>query len=122
MTEHKDSSAMVEETTPVVDTSTPEPQPPRNAKNNGTVLSVVAIAIALAVGAGLYMYGKHQAQQQAAASQASFSDCSFLSKALPCGFSKELLLRIFRRSFIALLTSLLMSFTLLPIASAIGLC
>ncbi|MEN5018667.1 uroporphyrinogen-III C-methyltransferase [Erwinia sp. Eh17-17] len=70
MTEHKDSSAMVEETTPVVDTSTPEPQPPRNAKNNGTVLSVVAIAIALAVGAGLYMYGKHQAQQQAAASQA----------------------------------------------------
>ncbi|MBD8165446.1 uroporphyrinogen-III C-methyltransferase [Erwinia persicina] len=80
MTEHKDSSAMVEETTPVVDTSTPEPQPPRKAKNSGTVLGVVAIAIALAVGAGLYMYGQHQAQQQAAASQALASQLSDLQQ------------------------------------------
>ncbi|AXU96871.1 uroporphyrinogen-III C-methyltransferase [Erwinia persicina] len=80
MTEHKDSSAMVEETTPVVDTSTREPQPPRKAKNSGTVLGVVAIAIALAVGAGLYMYGKHQAQQQAAASEALASQLSDLQQ------------------------------------------
>lgn len=80
MTEHKDSSAMVEDTTPVVDTSTHEPQPPRKAKNSGTVLGVVAIAIALAVGAGLYMYGKHQAQQQAAASEALASQLSDLQQ------------------------------------------
>lgn len=80
MTEHKDSSAMVEETTPVVDTSTREPQTPRKAKNSGTVLGVVAIAIALAVGAGLYMYGKHQAQQQAAASEALASQLSDLQQ------------------------------------------
>ena len=70
MTEHKDSSAMVEETTPAVDNSTSESQPPRKVKNNGVVLGAVAIAIALAMGAGLSLYGNHQIQQQAAASQA----------------------------------------------------
>lgn len=72
MTEHKDSSAMVEETTPAVDNSTSEsPSPsPRKVKNSGAVLGAVAIAIALAVGAGLYLYGNHQIQQQAAASKA----------------------------------------------------
>ncbi|WP_431022286.1 uroporphyrinogen-III C-methyltransferase [Erwinia rhapontici] len=70
MTEHKDSSAMVEETTPAVDNSTSESQSPRKVKNSGVVLGAVAIAIALAVGAGLSMYGNHQIQQQAAASQA----------------------------------------------------
>ncbi|WP_455815608.1 uroporphyrinogen-III C-methyltransferase [Pseudomonas graminis] len=70
MTEHKDSSAMVEETTPAVNNSTSESQPPRKVKNSGAVLGAVAIAIALAVGAGLYLYGNHQIQQQAAANQA----------------------------------------------------
>ncbi|MFK8258906.1 uroporphyrinogen-III C-methyltransferase [Erwinia sp. AnSW2-5] len=70
MTEHKDSSAMVEETTPAVDNSTSESPSPRKVKNSGAVLGTVAIAIALAVGAGLYLYGNHQIQQQAAASQA----------------------------------------------------
>lgn len=70
MTEHKDSSAMVEETTPAVDNSTSESQAPRKVKNSGVVLGAVAIAIALAVGAGLSLYGNHQIQQQAAASQA----------------------------------------------------
>ncbi|VTT27776.1 uroporphyrinogen-III methyltransferase [Klebsiella pneumoniae] len=80
MTEHKDSSAMVEETTPAVETSTPESTPARKAKNSATVLSIVAIAIALAVGGGLYMYGKHQAQQQAAASQALAAQLSELQQ------------------------------------------
>ncbi|GAJ90228.1 uroporphyrinogen-III C-methyltransferase [Erwinia amylovora NBRC 12687 = CFBP 1232] len=69
MTEHKASSAMVEETTPAVETSTSQPQPPPETRRSGVVPGVIAIAIALAVGAGLYMYGKHQAQLQTAASQ-----------------------------------------------------
>ncbi|ADP11077.1 putative uroporphyrinogen III C-methyltransferase [Erwinia sp. Ejp617] len=69
MTEHKASSAMVEETTPAVETSTNEPQPPPEARRSGMVPGVVAIAIALAVGAGLYMYGNHQAQRLTAANQ-----------------------------------------------------
>ena len=44
------------------------------------MLSIVAIAIALAVGGGLYMYGKHQAQQQAAASQALAAQLSDLQQ------------------------------------------
>ncbi|MCK8424262.1 uroporphyrinogen-III C-methyltransferase [Erwinia amylovora] len=67
MTEHKASSAMVEETTPAVETSTSQPQPPPETRRSGVVPGVIAIA--LAVGAGLYMYGKHQAQLQTAASQ-----------------------------------------------------
>ena len=70
MTEHKDSSAMVEETTPAVDNSTSESPSPRKVKNSGVVLGAVAIAIALAMGVGLSLYGNHQIQQQAAASQA----------------------------------------------------
>lgn len=66
MTEQKDSSAMVDETTPAVETSTPEP---RKSKSTGTALGILAIAIALAIGVGLYINGKHQAQQQAAANQ-----------------------------------------------------
>ncbi|QKJ89157.1 uroporphyrinogen-III C-methyltransferase [Paramixta manurensis] len=71
MTEQKDSSAMVEETTPAVETTTPPEQPePRKSKNTGTALGVLAIVIALALGAGLYINGKHQLQLQADASQA----------------------------------------------------
>lgn len=69
MTEQKNSSAMVEETTPAGETTTAEQKPPRKPKNTGTALGVLAIAIALAIGVGLYINGKHQAQQQAAANQ-----------------------------------------------------
>ena len=70
MTEQKASSAMVEETTPAVDNTTPPAaKPPRNSKNSGAVLGAVAIVIALALGAGLYLYGKHQADLQAQTNQ-----------------------------------------------------
>ncbi|CAO95256.1 uroporphyrinogen-III C-methyltransferase [Erwinia tasmaniensis] len=80
MTEHKDSSAMVEETTPAVETSAAEPQQPSQGGRSGTVLGAVAIAIALAVGAGLYMYGKHQAQLQAETNQSLAAQLSGLQK------------------------------------------
>ncbi|CCG85592.1 uroporphyrinogen-III C-methyltransferase [Erwinia piriflorinigrans] len=80
MTEHKDSSAMVEETTPAVETSASEPQPPSQAGRSGKVLGAVAIAIALAVGAGLYMYGKHQAQLQAVTNQTLAAQLSELQQ------------------------------------------
>ncbi|MDF2043476.1 MULTISPECIES: uroporphyrinogen-III C-methyltransferase [unclassified Pantoea] len=70
MTEQKDSSAMVEETTPAVDrSSSSNSTPPRNAKKGGMVLGAVAIVIALAMGAGLYQNGKHQADLQAQTNQ-----------------------------------------------------
>ncbi|EFM18804.1 MULTISPECIES: uroporphyrinogen-III C-methyltransferase [unclassified Pantoea] len=70
MTEQKDSSAMVEETTPAVDRSSSSNSiPPRNAKKGGMVLGAVAIVIALAMGAGLYLNGKHQADLQAQTNQ-----------------------------------------------------
>jgi len=69
MTEQKDSSAMVEETTPQVKASTSGQPPSDKAKNHGVVLGAVAIAIALALGVGLWLNGKHQAAQQEAARQ-----------------------------------------------------
>jgi len=70
MTEQKDSSAMVEETTPAVDRSSSSTStPPQNAKKGGMVLGAVAIVIALAMGAGLYLNGKHQADLQAQTNQ-----------------------------------------------------
>ncbi|WP_267372587.1 MULTISPECIES: uroporphyrinogen-III C-methyltransferase [unclassified Pantoea] len=70
MTEQKDSSAMVEETTPAVDRSlSSNDTPPRNANKGGMALGAVAIVIALAMGAGLYLYGKHQADLQAQTNQ-----------------------------------------------------
>jgi len=69
MTEQKDSSAMVEETTPQVKASTSGQSPSDKAKNHGVVLGAVAIAIALALGVGLWLNGKHQAAQQEAARQ-----------------------------------------------------
>ncbi|MCU5772202.1 uroporphyrinogen-III C-methyltransferase [Erwiniaceae bacterium BAC15a-03b] len=71
MTEQKDSSAMVEETTPAVETTAPaEQKPPRKSKNSGMALGALAIVIALALGAGLYINAKHQAQLQTEATQA----------------------------------------------------
>jgi uroporphyrin-III C-methyltransferase len=70
MTEQKDSSAMVEETTPAVDRSlSSNDTPPRNPNKGGMALGAVAIVIALAMGAGLYLYGKHQADLQAQTNQ-----------------------------------------------------
>lgn len=70
MTEQKDSSAMVEETTPAVDHSpSSSNKSPRNHKNGALVLGAVAIAIALAMGAGLYLNGKHQTDLQAQTNQ-----------------------------------------------------
>ncbi|WP_034918627.1 uroporphyrinogen-III C-methyltransferase [Erwinia sp. 9145] len=80
MTEHKDASASIEETTPAVETSLAEKKPPRKTKNTSTALAVLAIAIALAVGAGLYIHGKQQADRQAAASEALASQLSDLQQ------------------------------------------
>lgn len=80
MTEQKNSSAMVEETTPVGEITTAEQKPPRKPKNTGTALGVLAIAIALAIGVGLYINGKHQAQQQAAANQTLANQLSDLQQ------------------------------------------
>ncbi|WP_342754450.1 uroporphyrinogen-III C-methyltransferase [Pantoea sp. MBD-2R] len=70
MTEQKDSSALVEETPPAVETSTPEKKPGRKPRNTATALAVLAIAIAVASGVGLYINAQHQARQQTAANQA----------------------------------------------------
>jgi len=70
MTEPKDTSAMVEEVTPVEKISTSGQPPSDKSNNKGVVLGAVAIAIALALGAGLWLNGKHLATQQEAARQA----------------------------------------------------
>lgn len=81
MTEQKDSSAMVEETTPAVERSpSASNKPPRNNKNGGMVLGAVAIVIALAIGAGLYLNGKHQADLQAQTNQSLSEQLSALQQ------------------------------------------
>lgn len=81
MTEQKDSSAMVEETTPAVERSpSASNTPPRNNKNGGMVLGAVAIVIALAIGAGLYLNGKHQADLQAQTNQSLSEQLSALQQ------------------------------------------
>lgn len=70
MTEQKDSSVLVEETPPAVETSTQEKKPGRKPRNTAPALAVLAIAIALASGVGLYINAQHQARQQTAANQA----------------------------------------------------
>lgn len=70
MTEQKNSSAMVEKTTPAVETANnSSPTPPQKGRNGAMALGAVAIVIALAIGAGLYLNAKHQSEQQAAATQ-----------------------------------------------------
>ena len=65
MTEQEKTSAVVEETREVVDT-TPQSVTVEKKSNNSTalILSAVAIAIALAAGVGLYGWGKQQAVNQ----------------------------------------------------------
>ena len=66
MTEQKDTSAMVEETTPAVESAPLPEQPPQKNRSGiaGIALGAIAIAIALALGAGLYSYGKHEVAAQ----------------------------------------------------------
>ncbi|WP_058911777.1 uroporphyrinogen-III C-methyltransferase [Entomohabitans teleogrylli] len=92
MTEQKDASAMVEETTPAT-AATPQPenadktpqpektQKPSRSGTAGIALGAIAIAIALAAGAGLYSWGKSQATAQSAASDALASQLTSLQKA-----------------------------------------
>jgi len=82
MTEQKDASAMVEETTSADKPSTQPGKPPRDKKRDGKVLSAVAIVIALAIGAGLYLNGKHQADSQAQTNQALSEQLSALQQQL----------------------------------------
>ncbi len=91
MTEHQDSSAMVEETTPAAESVTSGKQPPKKTRNRGVIVGGVAIAIALALGAGLYLNDKHQASQQSAATQALEDQLSELRQQM--GTNKQALLR-----------------------------
>ncbi|MGB7801879.1 uroporphyrinogen-III C-methyltransferase [Buttiauxella sp.] len=82
MTEQQNTSAMVEETTPAVE-STPLPeQPPQKNRIGmaGIALGAIAIAIALALGGGLYSYGKHQAAAQNANTDALATQLTALQK------------------------------------------
>ncbi|SMG58175.1 uroporphyrinogen-III C-methyltransferase [Cedecea sp. NFIX57] len=82
MTEQNTSSAIVEETTPAVETpSQPEPSPKKNRSGMaGIALGAIAIAIALALGGGLYSYGKHQVSTQTATSDALANQLIALQK------------------------------------------
>ncbi|MCH9271376.1 uroporphyrinogen-III C-methyltransferase [Pantoea ananatis] len=81
MTEQKDTSAVVDETTPAVDRpSSTQEKSPRNRNNGGMVLGAVAIVIALAIGAGLYLNDKHQAELQAQTNQELSDQLSTLQK------------------------------------------
>ncbi|NIG81455.1 uroporphyrinogen-III C-methyltransferase [Klebsiella sp. Ap-873] len=82
MTEQNTSSAIVEETTPAVETpSQPEPSPKKNRSGvAGIALGAIAIAIALALGGGLYSYGKHQVSTQTATSDALANQLIALQK------------------------------------------
>jgi uroporphyrin-3 C-methyltransferase len=82
MTEQHNTSAMVEETKPAVE-STPLPeQPPQKNRSGiaGIALGAIAIAIALALGGGLYSYGKHQAAAQNANTDALATQLTALQK------------------------------------------
>jgi uroporphyrin-3 C-methyltransferase len=82
MTEQNTSSAMVEETKPAVESTSPPAQPPQKNRSGvaGIALGAIAIAIALALGAGLYSYGKHQASTQTATNDAITTELTALQK------------------------------------------
>jgi uroporphyrin-3 C-methyltransferase len=82
MTEQNTSSAMVEETKPAVESTSPPAKPPQKNRSGvaGIALGAIAIAIALALGAGLYSYGKHQASAQTATNDALTTELTALQK------------------------------------------
>lgn len=80
MTEQKDSSAMPEETTPEVKTSTPGESHSDKTNNHGSVLAAVAIAVALALGVGLWLNGKNQVSQQEEARKALATEIADLKQ------------------------------------------
>jgi uroporphyrin-3 C-methyltransferase len=82
MTEQKNTSAMVEETTPAVESAPLPEQPPQKNRSGiaGIALGAIAIAIALALGGGLYNYGKHQAAAQNANTDALATQLTALQK------------------------------------------
>lgn len=82
MTEQEKTSAVVEETREVVDTTSQPVATEKKSKNNtALILSAVAIAIALAAGVGLYGWGKQQAVNQTATSDALANQLTALQKA-----------------------------------------
>lgn len=82
MTEQKNTSAMVEETTPAVESAPLPEQPPQKNRSGiaGIALGAIAIAIALALGGGLYSYGKHQVAAQNTTSDALATQLTALQK------------------------------------------
>ncbi|WBM70508.1 uroporphyrinogen-III C-methyltransferase [Buttiauxella sp. WJP83] len=82
MTEQKNTSAMIEETTPAVESAPLPEQPPKKNRNGiaGIALGAIAIAIALALGGGLYSYGKHQSAAQTANTDALATQLIALQK------------------------------------------
>lgn len=82
MTEQQNNSAMVEETTPAVESAPLSEQPPQKNRSGiaGIALGAIAIAIALALGGGLYSYGKHQAAAQNANTDALATQLTALQK------------------------------------------
>ena len=82
MTEQKNTSAMVEETTPAVESAPHPEQPPQKNRSGiaGIALGAIAIAIALALGGGLYSYGKHQVAAQNTTSDALATQLTALQK------------------------------------------
>jgi len=82
MTEQQNNSAMVEETTPAVESAPLSEQPPQKNRSGiaGIALGAIAIAIALALGGGLYSYGKHQAAAQNANTDALAMQLTALQK------------------------------------------
>lgn len=82
MTEQQNNSAMVEETTPAVESAPLSEQPRQKNRSGiaGIALGAIAIAIALALGGGLYSYGKHQAAAQNANTDALATQLTALQK------------------------------------------
>lgn len=82
MTEQEKSSAVVEETREVVETTSQPVNTEKKSKSStALILSAVAIAIALAAGVGLYGWGKQQATTQTATSDALANQLTALQKA-----------------------------------------
>lgn len=83
MTEHDNSSAVVDETREAVDNKPQPENAEKNTRANRTslALSAIAIAIALAAGIGLYGWVKQQTSTQSATTDALVNQVTALQKA-----------------------------------------